>query len=162
MNFEQAAQMFEGCIKWMQSDLKKYAERDDASQWIADLKIKNINTMIEFLNQAIEIKEELEYALLNEQVKYERLHHDTHRLALFCQLHQVNPNLVFKYSKEELQRLVAEGKIFVVPRYEPSFRQEGDKILFEPKDKYNFENVDQLAAEKYLSLKQLSLNKWRN
>ena len=115
MNYDTAFERLEEVIRSMHKDVEKYAARDDASERAVNAKVALINKIIEFLNIADDEITELRWALLQEQTKFNRLHADTQKLVLWCELHQVSANMIFHYSKEELQKMKAEGVRIVPP-----------------------------------------------
>jgi hypothetical protein len=158
MDFSAAKNRMEDCLKRMRADLVRYAESDNASQAAVDIRTKNLNTLIDFFNASKKREEDLQNALLEEQMKYNSLHHDTQKLVYFCSLHQVNPNLVFQCDMDELKRLAINGTRFFPPLY--SFDQmafvQTDKGLRAhlPNEPYTHEQINQAMTTKYIFLNQ--------
>jgi len=119
MSYEKAKEKFEAIVARMQLDLKDYANKPGASQRAIDAKLDDVNALVEFYTLANELISEEEMKNMELQLAYTRLHTDTSKLVVFCELHRVNPNLVFHYTLAELEQMHDNGVRIIPPKIDP-------------------------------------------
>jgi hypothetical protein len=160
MEYQVAKERVEECLTRMREDIQAYAESENASQFVVNKKLQELNTLIDFFNAATERVQELEWELLNQQTAYIALQHDTQKLVTFTSLHRINPNLIFHYTDDELKRMAAIGARIVPPRFsfdDIKFIQEGNTLhTVAPDEPYTYEQTANSMTNKYLHLTQFA------
>lgn len=112
--YEQAKANFEAVVTQQQADLISYAGRPSSNPKAVETRKTNLNTLVEFYSQAEQWISELEMQLLEFQLKYSRLHTDAGKLVQFCYLHNIEPNMIFQFTAEELD-IMLKAKIRIQP-----------------------------------------------
>jgi hypothetical protein len=115
MSYTTAKAAFEGVVKSLQNSLQKYVGGGVASQRAVDIQTENINKLVEYYAQAEAQINALQAEKDNMSLQYNKLHSDAGKLVLFCQLHGINPNLIFYYSQEELTKMHNQGIKITLP-----------------------------------------------
>lgn len=159
IDYNTAKQWYQESIRKLVNSLQRYAESDTASQRKVNHDTMVINNLVDFFNAAEADKARLESNLVDLQLKYSRLHQDAQRLVLFCSLHGINPNMVFYYSTDELQEMIARGVRIAPPKYELKYYQpdpahpeniQSDMVLLD----FEADQIDTQLTDRYLFLKQ--------
>lgn len=160
MNYEQARTNFEFHVSKMQDDVKQDYQKLNLSEKAKEYRLGRVNALVDFYQLSLEQISELQLQVDEWEYRYKKLHHDAQRLVLFCQLHEINPNMIFHYSLEELKAVDADGVRFVAP--EKSFDRMNILSFNDNTLEFNYKELsleEQAIAERhhsrYLVIKQM-------
>lgn len=115
MNYDSTKLKFEQIVKRMQADLAEYANKKTSSQASIDYRLRQINDLVDFYTLTNELISQEQMGAMALQLNWSRLHSDTRKLVLFTKLHNINPNIVFLYTYEELEEIYKMGVRFCPP-----------------------------------------------
>lgn len=163
MTFDKARTDFEFYVTEMQEDVKLDFNKIHLSAKAKEYRLARVNALVDFYGLALEQISELQLQLDENLYRYNKLHEHAQRLVLFCQLHDINPNMIFHYSIDELKQIY-DGGIRFTPAEKRFDRMIAVKVCSDNTLEFNYAESE-LTLEKqamagrhhnrYLMIKQL-------
>ncbi len=115
MNYETAKANFEAVVTRMQEDLKADANNPRVSARALDSRLWIVNALVDYFNMSEKLLQDMEWQMLNTDVKYQNLNVHTQKLVYWAKMHQVNVSAIDHYGFGELEDLVKRHIDFTSP-----------------------------------------------